>query len=556
MYIDDQVYTRGDKTYRRVLIRHSYRQGKKVKNKTIANISSLPDTEIQAIKIALKMKDDLPYLEAMAKGECQSAKSVGSVALLYQVAQKIGLTKALGVSEQAKQTIWLVIARLLGIKSRLAAVRAANQYAAREIIGLEKFNEDDLYRALSWLDEKQDQIEISLLNAKNRGQKTDRASHIYLYDLTSTYLEGTENDLAGFGYNRDQKKGKKQINYGLLTDADGDPISVEAFRGNIKDNATLENQLIKLKERFGCRHVTVVGDKGMIKSGQIELLAEAGFNYITSITKPQIVSLVKSGIFQYDLFDEDLLEIEDQEEKVRYVLRRNPLRLKEVRRTRKVKIKKVKALIKEANDYLSQHPRAKVETQLKKICALITRLKMNQYAKVETAVEEKREVKMIIDGQALKETARLDGCYVIKTDLPKAVSTAKEVHDRYKDLALVEWAFRTEKSDLKVRPVYLRREDRTRAHLFVVMMAYKIERVLRAAWSHLDLQVSEGLSYLGNLTAVKLEIGRQSINRIPKPDSTCKKLITPLEVTVPTILPYIDGEVVTRRKLPEQRNLL
>jgi len=182
------------------------------------------------------------------------------------------------------------MARLIDQGSRLSAVRLAQNHAVAEILNLNEFNEDDLYKTLDWLYEHKEKIENQLFKERGHG------SSFYLYDVTSSYLEGKENELADWGYNRDKKKGKKQIVYGLLTDEQGEPISIEGFCGNTKDNKTVRVEIETLKERFGCRHITFVGDKGMIKSGEIEDLKTAGFHYITSITKSQIKTLLVKGL--------------------------------------------------------------------------------------------------------------------------------------------------------------------------------------------------------------------------------------------------------------------
>ncbi len=199
------------------------------------------------------------------------------------------------------------------------------------------FCEDNLYENLSWLAENQESIEKRLF-ALRRGQSKPE---LFLYDVTSSYLEGDQNALADWGYNRDKKRGKKQIVIGLLCDDQGEPVSAEVFTGNTLDPQTFGAQVKKVAERFGCERVTVVGDRGMIKTAQVEDLTEVGFHYITAITKPQIRSLIKKGVFQLELFDQQLCEIKDNG--VRYVLRRNPLRAKEMAATRDSKLAALQA---------------------------------------------------------------------------------------------------------------------------------------------------------------------------------------------------------------------
>jgi transposase len=204
-------------------------------------------------------------------------------------------------------------------------VRLAKTTAAADIVGIQQgFCEDHLYENLSWLADNQEKIEKRLFTFR-RGQSTPE---LFLYDVTSSYLEGDQNELADWGYNRDKKRGKKQIVIGLLCDEQGEPVSVEVFTGNTADLQTFGAQVQKVAERFGCRRVTIVGDRGMIKSAQIQDLKSVGFHYITAITKAQIRSLIKTGVFQLELFDDQLCEIQDGG--VRYVLRRNPVRATEM----------------------------------------------------------------------------------------------------------------------------------------------------------------------------------------------------------------------------------
>jgi len=199
-----------------------------------------------------------------------------------------------------------------------------------------------------------------------------------------------------------------------LCDEDGTPVSTEVFRGNTQDPKTFGAQVRKASQRFGCQRVTFVGDRGMIKSGQIEELSEAGFHYITAITKPQIETLLCGGVLQMALFDDTLCEVEQQS--VRYVLRRNPVRAAEIAATRAGKQASVAVLVQQRNQYLAEHAKAKVSAAEKKVRAKIARLKAVEWLRVESAG---KSLKLVTDEVARTEAARLDGCYAIKTDLPK-----------------------------------------------------------------------------------------------------------------------------------------
>jgi len=294
----------------------------------------------------------------------------------------------------------------------------------------------------------------------------------------------------------------------------------------------------------------------MIKKAQIELFENSKYlHYITTITKPQIRSLVKEGILQYDLFDKTLAEICDTENDIRYLLRRNPVRCNEMRTNRLSKRKFLRDKLEITNKYLAEHPRAKTEIHLKRMIALVKRLKAQVFFIVENDLMNSRYLTFRILRVKLKEVRKLDGSYVVKTDLPIKTAEAEEVHDRYKDLIYVEQAFRIEKSELDLRPVYLRKEGRTCAHFSVAMFSYKIHKFLCNAWKETDFTVDEGLKHLINISANKIEINNRIICRVPKPNKTCEELLEALGVRIPTYLPYVESDVVTKTKLFKRRKI-
>lgn len=379
---------------------------------------------------------------------------------------------------------------------------------------------------------------------------------MFLYDVTSTYLEGKTNAFAEYGYSRDGKKGKKQIVVGLLCDEAGEPVSTEVFRGNPAkggtDAATFGSQVRKAVERFACQRVTFVGDRGMIKSGQIEALSREGFHYITAITKPQIEALATSGVIQMEMFEEELCEVQDGG--VRYILRRNPRRAEEMAASRADRERCVERLVEKQNGYLCHHPRARVSTAERTVREKIERLRIGMWLEVQA---EERTVQLCVNKEALQEVSRLDGCYVIKSDLPKAVACKETIHDRYKDLSEVEEAFRTCKTvHLEMRPVHVRTAPSTRAHVLVVMLAYMIRRELSRAWAPFDVTVEEGLDQLKTLCSTEVKVkGGGCCLRIPTPRQQSRQLLEALAITLPQALPHpAIGGVVTRKKLSEKRS--
>src|SRR2546421_5299860 len=290
MYIDTSHITRGGKTYTRHLLRESYPANGKVLQRTLANVSHCSEAEIEALRLALRHKGELEYLGTIEDAlTLQEGRSFGAVWTVYHVARRLGIAQALGTTREGKLALWQVIARVIDQGSRLSAVRLAMAHAACDVLGLGTFDEDALYENLDWLAGAQAGIEDRLF-----AQRTQtKPINLFLYDVTSSYVEGTRNALAAFGYNRDGKKGKMQIVIGLLCDEDGHPVSIEVFPGNTQDPRTVAAQLTKVKSRFGATEITFVGDRGMIKGQQIEDLAQQGLHYITAITKPQIEKLLK-----------------------------------------------------------------------------------------------------------------------------------------------------------------------------------------------------------------------------------------------------------------------
>ena len=545
MYVDT---SKSQGKYKRYLLRENYRENGKIKHRTIANLSKCSEEEISAIRLALKHKKDLSKLAAASEViSLHQGLSVGAVWLVFDIARELGIVDALGNSREGKMALWQVIARVISQGSRLSAVRLAGSHAACDILGLGTFNEDDLYTNLDWLCKKQEVIEDRLFK---HGHGENRPV-LFLYDVTSSYLEGQFNELGEFGYNRDGKKGKKQIVIGLLCDVDGRPISIEVFKGNTQDPATMASQIRKVADRFGGGDVTFVGDRGMIKSNQVKDLFGHGFHYITAITKPQIETLLKNNVIQMDLFDQDLAEVET-DTGIRYVLRRNPLRAAEVAASRKSKIESVEKLVNSQNRYLKEHPGAKEEVALRKVCDRCKMLKTSTW--LNASVLE-REISLSFDKEALTEASKLDGCYVLKTDLSKEYANKETIHERYKDLSLVEWAFRTSKTvELEMRPLFVRLESRTRGHAFVVMLAYRIVNELAKRWSGIDLTVQEGISELSQICAMEMRInGEPQCNKIPEPRESIANLLRAANVKLPEVLPSKGIRVATRKKLIENR---
>lgn len=554
MYLDTgSTRAPSGKIYTRVLLRESYREDGKVKHRTVANLSKCPPQELAAIKLALEHKHDLESLTHAAAAQpavftLRQGSSVGAVAVLQGLAEELGIAAALGDDRQGKLALWQVIARAIDQGSRLSAVRLAASHACCDLLGLDPFNEDHLYANLAWLTKHQAGIESRLFEKTHPGGKPP----LFLYDVTSSYLEGQHNALGAFGYNRDGKRGKKQIVIGLLCDGGGTPLAIEVFAGNTLDPQTMASQIQKAATRFGSRDITFVGDRGMIKAPQIAELNQQGFHYITAITKPQIESLLKTKTLQMELFDQALAEVSEPD--LRYVLRRNPIRAGEMQANRQSKLDSLAAKVDQANQYLTDHPRAKVATALKSLQTRIAKLKLSTWVSAAQA-GDLREIQLQEDKEERAEASKLDGCYVLKTDLTPAQADKETVHARYKDLALVEQAFRTSKTvELEMRPIHVRCEASTRGHALVGMLAYLLVRELARRWKDLDLTVQEGINQLASLCVMEIiSEGRSRCGSVPEPRPEVADLISRSGIPMPTVVRIHHPKVATKTKLPKSR---
>jgi len=544
MYIDSSSIKRNQKIYTRHLLRSSFRENGKVKHKTIANLSECSDDEINAMKLALKHKNNLAELGSITDIETVLGKRIGAVWALKVLADRLGISRAIGNGPEGRLALVQIIARIVDQGSRLSAVRFAQRHAVCEIIGIDRLDEDTLYQNLAWLAEQQEGIEKNLFKERY----PDVIPTLFLYDITSSYLEGTCNELADWGYNRDKKRGKMQIVVGLLTGPDGLPVAVRVFKGNTNDTKTVSEQVRILAKTFGVKEVTLVGDRGMLKGPQIDQLPE-DFRYITAITKPQILKMLEDRIIQYELFTDKVCEVEYIG--TRYVLRRNPIRAKEMAISRESKQASVEKLAQDLTQYLTEHGKASIDAALKKATAKIQKLKAENWL---CAVAGQRLITIETDEAALEQSALLDGCYVIKSDVPEDHADAEILHDRYCDLENVERAFRTMKTThLEMRPVFVRKEQSTRGHVFVVMLAFLLQRELENAWADMDITVREGIDELAAIHVQEIKIKETTIRKIPTPNEIGKQLLEKAGIDLPQVLPARTANVHTKKKLHSER---
>ncbi len=517
MYIERTTRKIGPKTHECFMLRESYRENGKILKRTIANISHLSTAEIEALRAALKYKQPAVPLSEMSM---RTGKVIGSLTVVREIAKKLGIVDALGSSRDAALSLWLIFARLVEQGSRLSSVRLLERHDS-SLLGLGSFDENDLYDALTWVNAKQEAIQQALFK-KRYG---DKAPRLFLYDVTSSYLEGTDNQLAWWGYNRDGKKGKKQIVFGLLTDDAGEPIAVEVFKGNTADPATFVELVTGFGKRFGVSEVIFVGDRGMIKKLGIEALHKENFKYITGITTAQIKTLMKDGVIQLDLFDSELHEASDGD--LRYVFRKNPVRAAEVSAARSDKLARLKDLASKETLYLTAHPLATEAKAIARVEVMAAKLKLQCLVIIKA---EYRKIEVAIDENQWQEASQLDGCYVLKTDVSAVELDASSIHARYKDLAKVERGFRTIKTGLlEVRPIWLRDEAKTRGHVFICMLAYMISRELKKLTVG-EETVEDLIADLNMVTELKITTGKETIVSIPQPPDTAARIASRLGI--------------------------
>jgi hypothetical protein len=515
-----------------LLLRESYREGGKVKTRTIANLTKWPPERIAAMERLCRGEFD-----GWCGGDVESGEIFGVLFALKQLADQVGITRVLGPSAEGRLSLFLVLARIAHGGSRLSAVRWAGQHAVGDALGLGGFDEDELYAALDWLAGQQEHIEKALY--QDYVKRCGQPPALVLYDVTSSYFEGDCNELGEYGYNRDGKKGKQQIVIGLLTAADGEPLAVRVFEGNTADPSTVAAQITVLKEQFGIAEVVLVGDRGMVKAKGKEALSAEGFRYITALTDAQARTLIKQGVLQPDLFDTHLCEVEHGGK--RLVVRRNDaVRMREQRR-REDKLKQLQEKVGDRNAFVEKSPRASAG---KGLAALQRWVKSHKLGKFATLALDGRAIILSVDGDAKADDALLDGVYLLETDVPRAVMDAQAVDGRYRDLQKVERDFRTVKTTfLEIRPIFVRKADRTKAHVFVAMLALKVarrfEEALRKGFGAVGqesggITPEDALVALGRITYL-YTTGRDGQRRahLPRPDAHQSKILEAIGLSFP-----------------------
>jgi len=464
-----------------ILLRESYRDAGKIKKRTIANLSDWPTEIVEGLRTLLKGGKVAPADQESIIA--RRALPHGHVAAVLGTLRNIGLDRMLGPPRNRCRdlVIAMIVARLIAPASKLATARMLDPLTASsslgEVLGLGPVDEDELYVALDWLGERQEAIEKAL------ARKHLHDGTLVLYDVSSSYVEGRCCELARHGYNRDGKKGKLQIVYGLLCAADGCPVAIEVFEGDTGDPRTLAAQIDKVKKRFALERVALVGDRGMITQARLDAeIAPAGLDWITALRAPAIRTLVEAGALQMSLFDQrDMAAITSPDYPgERLIVCRNPDLARERTRKREdllaateADLAVIAAAVRRARNPL----RGEAEIALK-VGAVVNRHKVAKHFELsigDATFSFHRKT------EAIAAEAALDGIYVVRTNLPKKLLDDAATVGAYKSLARVERAFRSLKTvDVHLRPIFHWTTPRVRAHVLLCMLAYHVEHHMRA----------------------------------------------------------------------------
>jgi len=458
-----------------ILLRESIRQGKKIVKQTIANLSSLSIEQAQAIRRILKGEK---LVQPEAHFTLLGSRAHGHVDAVLLTIRRLGLDKLIA-SRRCKErdlVVAMIASRIMGPESKLALSRSWENTTLGELLGVDDADEDALYAAMDWLYERQEPIE------KRLAERHLQAGCRVLYDLSSSYSEGEQCPLATRGYSCDQKKGKLQVNYGLLTDERGCPIAISAFPGNTSDPKTLLPQVERLQGSLNLKSVVLVGDRGMISQKQVdELKGHPGVGWITALKTGAIRKLMDAEAIQLTLFDtRNLFEFTHPDfpgEKL--VACRNPDLAYRRKHKREALLKATSEALEKIQGMVARGTLKEADKIGVRVGRVINQYKMAKHFKLDIA---ESQFHFKIDEEKVNAEAALDGIYVIRTSLTDVLS-AEDAVRHYKSLSQVERAFRSIKTmDLEVRPIHHYQERRVRTHLFLCMLAYYIKWHMMEAW--------------------------------------------------------------------------
>lgn len=457
-----------------ILLRESYREDGKVKNRTLANLSTWPEDKIAALSAVLKGLP--PKLALKDSFEITRSLPHGHVAAVLGALRRLGLEELIDpVASRSRDLVTsMVVSQVIDPSSKLALARGLRFETASsslgEVLSLSGADEDDLYEAMDWLALRQERIEDGLA-ARHLKNGT-----LVLYDVSSAAFEGRTCPLGALGHPKDGVHGRLQIVYGLLCDKEGVPVAIEVFKGNTGDPATVASQVKKLKERFLISHVCLVGDRGMLTKARLrDDVIPAELDFITALRAPSIKALVEEGDLQLSLFDQqDLFEIRHPDyEGERLICCKNPLLAEERARKRESLLRSTEAELQKivAACARTRRPLIGKDKIALRLGRTVNRYKMAKHFAIEIGEDFLRFSRK--EGQIAAEAA-LDGIYVLRTNLPAQALATDEVVSSYKALSGVERVFRGFNTDLDIRPIRHRSEERVRAHVFLRMLSYYV----------------------------------------------------------------------------------
>lgn len=473
---------RGGKVYQAHLLMRSYREGGKVKKETLANLTPLGDEIVGLVRAALQGQQ-VAVIEDVF--ETRESKLHGHVQAVLTAMRRLGFERLLASrpSKERSLVTAMVAYRVLEPKSKLGMSRAWNATSLPGELDLGQVSEDDLYAAMDWLIARKERVEGEFAK-----RHLDEGSHV-LFDLTSSYFEGEQCELAQYGYSRDGKRGKKQVNWGLLSNRDGIPVALDVFPGNTTDPKTLLPQVEKLRERFEIGSFTLVGDRGMITGKQVEALAKApGVEWITALKSASIKPLVASGVIQPSLFDErNMFEFEHPDYPgERLIACLNPV---QGRQREHKRLDLLDATVNELEKIRRRVLKGRLKGQADIALAagkILGKYKVGKHINLEITDET---FDYWVDEQKVKEEAATDGIYVIRTSVSEGELSAGETVRAYKDLSRVEDAYKVIKGiDIQARPIRHRLVDRVKAHLFICTLAYYVRWHMERAWASLTFK--------------------------------------------------------------------
>jgi len=461
-----------------VLLRESYREGSKVGKRTLANLSSLSAAQIEAMRAALRGEVLAPLAQPF---EITASRSHGHVQAVALTMQRLGLASLLGPSCRERDHVLAMLAsRIVAPHTKLATTRWWHTTTLADDFGVTEADEDDLYAAMDWLLARQDAIQ------KRLAARHLREGGLVLYDLSSSYFEGSCCPLAKLGYSRDGRRGMLQVNYGLLTDPRGCPVAVSVYEGNVSDSQTLMPEVKRVREEFGVEQLVIVGDRGMISNKAIDELRESeGVAWITALKSVSIRALIEQGQLQLDLFDErNLLELSSPDYPGELLVACRNVQLAKLRAHKRLELlaaternlDKIKARV-DAGRLAGQDAIG--------VCVgkVINQYKVAKHFELNIGDDSFSHARK---HEGIAVEAALDGIYITRTSLSAEQMDAPDCVRNYKSLANVERAFRSLKTiDLKVRPIHHRTADRVRSHIFLCMLAYYVEWHMREAWREL-----------------------------------------------------------------------